>query len=309
MAAASHHYAHGGLAVENNIRPETDVVLIASQLRAEERNILAALDQRGWLTQVLDPRKPWPEEALGSGRGRPVINREIAQTRAAYAAGLLEDVGFRVVNSSAATWRCGDKWLTYQCLRREGVSTPRTTLALTPETLSSVTSSLGAKAVVKPLTGSWGRRVFKVENLETAQVISEYAAALSSPQARILCVQALVDKPDRDVRVVVVGGRALGAIYRSGAWRTNVAQGALVTECPLTPPLAELAVRAAASVGADVAGVDLVEGPDGTLYVIEVNSRVEFVGFSAVHGDELIAHSICELISRDYGASAADFAG
>lgn len=282
--------------MDQRISPESDMILVTSQIRSEERAILGALEERGRRVEVLDPRRPWLSEHLGSGAGRPVLNREIAATRAAYAASMLEDAGYRVVNSADAAWLCSDKWRTYLALREAGLPTPRTTVALTPELVPELVADFGDSAVVKPITGSWGRRVTRVQDPGTAAVLAEYAAALSTPQARMLCVQEEIHKPDRDIRVVVVGGRALGAIYRSGGWRTNVAVGATTTHCRLTASLEKLAVRAAECVGAEIAGVDLVEGEAGRLYVLEVNSRVEFAGFGSVHGQECVSAAIADLM-------------
>jgi [lysine-biosynthesis-protein LysW]--L-2-aminoadipate ligase len=162
-------------------------------------------------------------------------------------------------------------------------------LALTPEAALRELDSFGYPAVLKPLTGSWGRRVSLLREPAAARAVLEHCAALPSPQAQLIYLQEYVDKPGRDIRVVIIGGRPVAASYRAAEddWRCNVALGARSLPCPLTPELAKLAMAAADAVGTDVAGVDLVEDGDGALLVLEVNHNVEFAGLQQAHGDRI----------------------
>lgn len=255
------------------------IAVIASRVRREERSIFAALERRGIGYEHVDPRGLY-QPAGAPARWQLVLNREIAQTRALYVALALEAAGARVVNSAAATETCGDKWRTAIALTAAGVPTPRTVLALTPAAACEAAADAGYPVVFKPLSASWGRRVALVQDAGSAETLMEYCAAIPGPHPHLLCVQQPIDKPDRDIRVIVVGGCVLGAVYRQDAgWRTNVAMGARTQPCPLTEEIAKLATEAAAAVGAEIAGVDLLEGPDGDLSVLEVNSGVEFGGF------------------------------
>jgi [lysine-biosynthesis-protein LysW]--L-2-aminoadipate ligase len=159
------------------------------------------------------------------------------------------------------------------------VATPRTVLALTPAAALDALSQVGYPAVVKPLVGSWGRLVTPVADEATARLVLEYVAALPHPTSHIVYVQEMVEKQGRDLRIAVVGGRAVAAAHRSGPqWRTNVHLGATVRACALTEELSRLAVDAAAAVGAEIAGVDVVEDADGRPFVLEVNHGFEFTG-------------------------------
>jgi [lysine-biosynthesis-protein LysW]--L-2-aminoadipate ligase len=109
--------------------------------------------------------------------------------------------------------------------------------------------------------------------------------------------QAFVDKPGRDIRALVVGDRVPAAMYRrSDHWVTNVARGASVGPCPVSPELRELALGAAASVGGGAVTIDLLETRDGELLVNEVNSLVEFRGLAAARGidvaGEIVDHAL-----------------
>ncbi|MGP3983809.1 lysine biosynthesis protein LysX [Streptomyces sp. KR80] len=261
------------------------LAVVASRLRADEKRILEALDRRGVQYEYLDSRALWRMLERSEAPWQTVLNREIGHARALYAARAMEAAGATVVNSARAIELCGDKYRTSVALRDAGLPTPRTALALTPEAALDALDAIGYPAVVKPLTGSWGRLVSRLPDRETAETVLEYVAALPSPASHIVYVQELVAKPDRDIRVVVVGDEALGAVHRRGTgWRTNVARGALTEPCPLSDELAKLAVTAAQSVQADIAGVDLIEDADGGVLVLEVNHGVEFSGFQRALG-------------------------
>ncbi|MDO3685962.1 RimK family alpha-L-glutamate ligase [Micromonospora sp. C28ISP2-4] len=278
------------------------LAVLASRVRAEEKSILDALEQRGLPVEQVDPRR------LSAGVGAPVgpwslvLNREISATRARYAAVSLEAAGTPVINSAAAIGTCGDKWLTSLALQRAGVATPRTVLALTPEAAAEEIERLGYPVVVKPLSSSWGRRVSLVRDPDAAQAVLEHCAALPAPQAHLIYLQEFIDKPDRDIRVVVVDGEPVAAAYRRSAhWRTNVAQGAGTQPCPLDDRLAKLAVATAEAVGADIAGVDVVEDRDGAMYALEVNAGVEFAGLQAAHQGRIdVAGVIADLVARRF---------
>jgi [lysine-biosynthesis-protein LysW]--L-2-aminoadipate ligase len=261
------------------------VAVFASRVRADEKRIMAALERRGVRHEHIDTRTYWSFVGEHPPPWRIVLNREIAHTRAVYAAKMLETLGATVVNSAAATETCGDKWRTSLALRAAGLPTPRTALGLTPDAALAALDAIGYPAVVKPLVGSWGRLVTRVPDRHLATTVMEYLDALPTPQSRIVYVQELISKPGRDIRVIVVGGDAVGATYRHGDhWRTNVARGARTNPCPLTDELAKLAVRAAEAVAAEIAGVDIVEDADGELFVLEVNHGVEFSGFQRAVG-------------------------
>lgn len=264
------------------------IAVLASRVGADERRLFDAFDRRGVPIDHVDPRRLW---FLAGQRYLPwglALNREIGQVRAVYAARCLTAAGVEVVNSADATEVCGDKWRTTMALAAAWVPTPRTALGLTPQAALAALDSLGYPAVLKPLVGSWGRLVVRLPDRAGAEGVLEYATALPGPRSHLGYVQELIDKPDRDIRVIVVGGEVLGAVYRTGtSLRTNVALGGQTRPCVATPEIAKLSVDAAAAVGADIAGVDLIEDRDGRLLVLEVNHRVEFTGFQAALADRV----------------------
>jgi [lysine-biosynthesis-protein LysW]---L-2-aminoadipate ligase len=291
------------------------LAVLASRVRFEEKQIFAALDRRRVPYVHLDTRQlaaPVSDEASAGPsheenppRGRTserwgtyaaALNREISQSRGYYASLLFEAWGVPTVNRAAVIEVCGDKLRTSLELKRSGLPTPRTALALTPEAALHAADLLGYPVVIKPLAGSWGRLASLVRDRAEAETVLEHRAALPSPQQHIVYLQELVDKPDRDIRVLVAGERVVAASYRyADGWRTNARRGGRSEPCPLTPELTGLALAAAKAVGGGVLGVDLIEGPDG-LQVLEVNHTVEFQGLQSAHdvdvADAIVSHAL-----------------
>jgi RimK family alpha-L-glutamate ligase len=100
-----------------------------------------------------------------------------------------------------------------------------------------------------------------------------------------------------DIRVFVIGGRVIGAIERkSPGWRTNLARGGKARLISLNDYQTALAIRSAAAVGAEYAGVDVVTGQDGKTYVLEVNGIPGWRGFQEATGLD-VAGELLEYLS------------
>jgi [lysine-biosynthesis-protein LysW]--L-2-aminoadipate ligase len=126
------------------------------------------------------------------------------------------------------------------------------------------------------VVGSWGRLLSLIRDRDAAETVLEHKEVLGGYQHQLYYVQELVDKGGRDIRAFVVGDACIGAIYRSSEhWITNTARGGKASNCPVTPELAEIAVKAAKAVGGGVVAIDLFESPRGLL-VNEVNHTMEF---------------------------------
>ena len=181
----------------------------------------------------------------------------------------IEDRGIPVLNSPRAIERTVDKFYTSALLREAGLPTPETVVCERASDALEAVAQFG-DAVIKPIFGSMGHGMVRVADLEVARRVTK-----PLEQARaVFYVQRFVEHGGRDVRVLVVDGRVVGAIERTaapGEWRTNVSLGGRATPYDLPQPWADLAVRAAAAVGADYAGVDLLPSLDGEVSVLEVN--------------------------------------
>jgi RimK family alpha-L-glutamate ligase len=194
--------------------------------------------------------------------------------------------GVRVVNGAAAIERSVDKFLASVLLARAGLPTPRTIACERREDAVAAFEALGSDVIVKPLFGSMGFGMARVEDPDVAHRVF---GALEVERAAYYLQEALPHE-GRDLRALVVGGRVIAAMERLGAgWRANVARGAQARAVRLTAGQEELCVRAAAALGADYAGVDLLPVPDGREFVIEVNGIPGWHGLEAATGVDVAA--------------------
>jgi [lysine-biosynthesis-protein LysW]--L-2-aminoadipate ligase len=258
-----------------NNKPRVGVLL--SRVRVEEKLLLAELESRGVETKVIDDR-----EIVLTLEQRPelgvdvILERCIQHGTALYALAVLDTWAVPTVNRYEVAEICGNKLLTTMRLIRDGVPSPRTRVAFTPESALVAIEELGYPVVLKPLIGSWGRLISKVNDREAAEAIVEHKDVLGNYLHSIYYIQEYIQKPGRDIRAFVVGGETIAAIYRaSDHWITNTARGGQASNCPVTPELNELCVRAARAVGGGVVAIDLLEAPEGLL-VNEVNYTMEF---------------------------------
>ena len=256
---------------------ELTVGVLLSRVRVEEKLLLQELTSRGVTTKVIDDRElVLPTEKRPELGVDVVVERCIQHGTALYALSVLDGWCVPTVNTYETAEVCGNKLLTTMRLVRDKVPAPKTRIAFTPESALAAVEDLGYPAVMKPLIGSWGRLVSKVNDRESAEAIIEHKDVLGNYLHSIYYVQEYIDKPGRDIRAFVVGDETICAIYRySDHWITNTARGGRAENCPVTPELDALCVKAAKAVGGGVLAIDVLER-DGELLVNEVNYTMEF---------------------------------
>jgi [lysine-biosynthesis-protein LysW]--L-2-aminoadipate ligase len=266
------------------------LAILLSQVRLEEKMIFAAVESAGIdLVKIFDKdliieidRPTFPDVDL-------VLDRGLVHSRAEYTLRFLQSLGIPTVNSYSATITCDNKFLTSITLQEAGVPALRTLIAYTPGSALEAIERLGYPAVLKPPVGSWGRLLAKINDREAAEAILEHKEILGSYHHSIFYIQEYVPKKGGDIRAFVVGGRVIGASYRSSThWITNVARGAETSPATVSPEMEEIALRAAEAVGGEILGVDLVETDEG-LKVIEINTGAEFKGLIEATGVDVPA--------------------
>jgi RimK family alpha-L-glutamate ligase len=200
----------------------------------------------------------------------------------------LEDRGVPVVNSPRAIERTVDKFWTSSLLEQCGVPTPETIVCESAEEAFAAFRLLG-DVIVKPLFGSMGLGMVRVSDEEMAFRVFRAVELIRG----VFYLQRVIDHEGVDVRAFVIGGRVLTAIERRApGWKTNLSRGGTARGISLSEPSAALAVRAAAAVGADYAGVDLLTGSDGTTYVLEVNGIPGWKGLQEATGVDVAGRLI-----------------
>ena len=181
---------------------------------------------------------------------------------------LLEARGVRVVNPARAIERTVDKFYTSGLLAQAGLPTPRTVVCERSDDALEAFAMLGADVVIKPLFGSMGLGMVRVEHEDLAYRVFKALEV----ERTVYYVQETIQHNGRDIRAFVLDGRVVTAMERvAGGWRTNVARGAKGHPLRLTEEQERLCLRAARVVGTAYAGVDLLEAREGELYVLEVN--------------------------------------
>lgn len=252
------------------------VGFLYTRLRAEEKYLLEELEKHPEVEVVrindgdtfFDINQlPEPVDVM--------FERSISYSRGLYISRIFEAHGVPVVNPSVVAERCGDKYVTSQLLAKSGIPTPRVLMAFDEESALRAIEAMGYPCVLKPVVGSWGRLLAKVENREMAEALIEHKATLGVNH-QVFYIQEYINKPGRDIRAFVVGEEAICAIYRSSEnWITNTARGGVATNCPVTNEIAELCSRAARAVGGGLLALDLFETENG-LTVNEINHTMEF---------------------------------
>jgi RimK family alpha-L-glutamate ligase len=269
--------------------------LVCGGLTPTNASLLAALRESG-----VDARLTLPSELAKAQPGDVALGRiDVLETLEGVEPGLWElrhakARGVHVLNEPGALLAAHDKLATALRLAAAGVRHPRTAHLDGGSALPRLTPPL----VVKPRFGSWGRDVYRCEDAV------ELTACLASLRGRGwverqgVLVQELVPPCGYDLRVIVAAGQVAGAIERvaaDGEWRTNVALGGW--RRPTDPPAGAraLAVEAAAALGADLVGVDLLPDGNGGWTVLELNGAVDFTGEYSLDGGDVFADVVSAL--------------
>lgn len=181
----------------------------------------------------------------------------------------LELAGQVVINPPKAIETAVDKYLALVRLQAAGLPVPRTIVCQTSDQALEAFAQLGSDVVLKPLFGAEGRGITRINDeallLRAVRMLEELRA--------VLYLQEFVPHHGHDIRALVIGNKVFGMQRRSETdWRTNVSRGATASPYALSPIMEDYALRAAAAVGAPLAGVDLLPATDGRLLLLEVNA-------------------------------------
>ncbi len=290
------------------------VALLVTHIRAEEKLLLAAFNNRGVSPDIMLDRELNFDVTAGAEQLAPsgiawetydvVFERCISTSRGMYALAVLNSWGLPSYNTYETAAICSDKLRTSIALARHGIPQPHTRLAFTPKSAMTAIEDVEYPAVLKPVTGSWGRLLARVHNRDSAEAILEHRQTLGDYNHHIYYVQEYVDKPGRDIRAFVVGERTIAAIYRaSNHWITNTARGGMASNCPVTATLHEICLRAARAVGGGILAIDLLEDAAGNYVVNEINHTMEFRNSSEPTGVN-IAQEVVDFVIERIGVTA-----
>jgi RimK family alpha-L-glutamate ligase len=271
------------------------------------QDLIRAADELGHRAEAVDFR------ALNAGveTARAALSEFDAALVRTIPAGSLEQVIFRmdvlhaavsrglpVLNPPRAVETCVDKYLTNVRLAAAGLPTPPTHVAQQADDAFAAFDQLGRDVVIKPVFGAEGRGMQRISERELAW----RTFRVLEQTGQLIYQQQFIHHPGFDIRVLVMGGKVRAAMQRNAAndWRTNVAQGGTPQRIKLTTREAELAIRAAEAVGCPVAGVDLLPGSNGQLYVIEVNAVPGWRALAPTCGIDVAAAIVKFLVEGNF---------
>ncbi|MXR22223.1 lysine biosynthesis protein LysX [Halobacterium bonnevillei] len=261
------------------------VGILYSRIRQDEKLLLTELRDRGHDVEKIDVRK---HGFSLDGTDAPiadcdlVVDRCLATSRSKYATEFCDHYDVPVVNTPETAAICADKVRNSLALSEAGVPTPDTTVAFTTDSAMEAIESYGYPCVLKPVVGSWGRLMAKVDSRNAAEAILEHKATLGHYEHKVFYVQDFVAKPGRDIRVLATDGEPVAAMTRSDEhWLTNAAKGAETAPFDIDDEVEALVAAASDAVGGGLLGIDLMESGDGYT-VHEVNHTVEFKALNEV---------------------------
>jgi ribosomal protein S6--L-glutamate ligase len=209
-----------------------------------------------------------------------------------------EMMGVFVANESQAISRSRDKLRSLQLLARDGVGLPVTGCAHSTKDIDGVISLAGGTPlVVKLIEGTQGVGVILAETKKAAQAVIE---AFRGLDANILVQEYIKEAGGSDVRCFVVGGRVVATMKRQaapGEFRSNLHRGGTAQSVKITPEERSTAVRAAKTMGLNIAGVDVLRSNHGPV-VMEVNSSPGLEGIEKATGVD-VAGKIIEFIEKN----------
>jgi len=183
----------------------------------------------------------------------------------------LETAGTRIINPPKAIECAVDKWLTTQKLIQASIPVPETAVCEDSETAIQLCEQMGGEVVVKPLFGSEGRGIIRVDSVDLAWRVFRSLERIGA----VMYLQRFIPNAEGDYRILLLDGQVIGSMKRLALqddFRTNAAQAGVCV--PWTPNEREtdLAIRAGAATGCIFCGVDLIYDRDGAAKVLEVNA-------------------------------------
>ncbi len=205
----------------------------------------------------------------------------------------LERLGVQVINSSQSIESVKDKLYTQQILAASKLPVPKTMLVRFPVNSALVEKQLGFPVVIKTLSGSMGSGVYLSNTRAEFENMVSFVES-TNPNSSIILQEFIADSRGRDLRVIVIGGRAVATMQRSasdGDFRANISRGGAASAYPMTPEIELLALEVVRTLGLDVAGVDLLFDGDH-FKVCEVNSSPMFQGIESCHEGLNVAEEI-----------------
>jgi RimK family alpha-L-glutamate ligase len=207
----------------------------------------------------------------------------------------LERQGFYMVNPPTAIEHCVDKYDILALLEDFDIPVPRTLATESVNEAIKAFHELGGDVVVKPIFGSRGQGATRVNDIDIADTIFK---AITFHHG-VIYMQEFIEHGFSDIRAFVLGDEVISSMRRVAyGWKTNYSQGAKPAPAEISDDFKEIAIKAVKAVGCKVAGVDILEGPQGPC-VVDVNSQPGWKGLQVVAkvniADEIVEFVLSEI--------------
>jgi len=190
----------------------------------------------------------------------------------------IEEYGIKLINSRESLEIASDKFLTSVFLENHHIPTPKTIICEDPHKALDAFEDLGGDCVLKPLYGSKGIGITRLNDRAFAENVIYSLGQLH----HVFYLQEFVEHHNRDIRILVLGDGVVAGMYRIGNnWKTNIYAGARAEPLEISDELENIAIKAAQVTKTEIAGVDILESNAGNL-VIEVNSIPGFTALQKV---------------------------
>ncbi|MBI2993000.1 MAG: 30S ribosomal protein S6--L-glutamate ligase [Gammaproteobacteria bacterium] len=263
------------------------------------RRLVEAAKERGHRVYVLDPlrcymnitsHRPGIHYRGEDLRGFDAVIPRIGASITFYGTAVLrqfEMMGVYPLNESVAISRARDKLRALQLLSRKGIGLPVTGFASKPDDIQDLIEMVGgAPLVIKLLQGTQGTGVVLAETRKAAESVLESFLGLKES---VLVQEYIREAAGADIRCFIIGGKVVASMKRQareGEFRSNLHRGGTASGIRITPEERSAAVRAAKTMGLNVAGVDILRSNHGAL-VMEVNSSPGLEGIEKASGKDL----------------------
>lgn len=215
-----------------------------------------------------------------------VLIRNASFFNSLYISKLFENQGIPTVNSFQTILEAGDKLFSTLKMSKNS-KVPDWNVTFDEDSAVSASEELGYPMVMKPVFGSWGRMVSKINDKNAAEAVVGHRKWMKNPLYNIYYNQDYIEKPGRDIRSYVINGEYITAIFRKNSdhWITNTSQGGKATKCE-NDEVKEASLKAWESFGDGALAIDLFEDDD-ELIVNEVNPNMEFKNAQRVSGVDI----------------------
>jgi len=267
----------------------TTITALYDTIRLEEKLLIESAKKNEINLEMVDCKKLSVDLNEKKSFDSPVLQRCVSYYRNIHSTAAIEGQGVRVVNCLNTGIFAGNKLFTHMLLQKSGVPTPNATVAFSKDAAMNALDRNGFPKIIKPTVGSWGRMVSKINDMDSAEGIIEGREAMY-PIHQVHFLEEFVERPPRDIRVIVIGDTVPAAIYRNsgdGNWKTNTHLGGSAETCNITNELEEICLKAKNAVQGEIVGVDLMESNEKGLVVHEINNTTEFRNVVRVTGVDI----------------------